>query len=190
VLDASHVVRLGTQVVDEVRRRVQQQTLGHRGHKDDPLYKIRGLLRHGAEHLTDRQRARLDAGLHAGLHAGDPTWEVTVTWQCYQRLRGIYHQPTPAAGRRLAEQVIASPPTCPIPEVARLGRTLRAWRRQVLAYFHTGGVSNGGTEAIHLLVEKTRRLAHGYRNFRNHRLRILLAAPGTRPYRQNGPNHA
>jgi transposase len=37
VLDAFHVVRLGTQVVDEVRRRVQQDTLGHRGYKDDPL---------------------------------------------------------------------------------------------------------------------------------------------------------
>jgi transposase len=43
VLDAFHVVRLGTQVVDEVRRRVQQDTLGRHGHKDDPLYKIRGL---------------------------------------------------------------------------------------------------------------------------------------------------
>src|SRR5687768_18029571 len=30
VLDAFHVVRLGTQVVDEVRRRVQQDTLGRR----------------------------------------------------------------------------------------------------------------------------------------------------------------
>ena len=59
VLDAFHVVRLGTQVVDEVRRRVQQDTLGHRGRKDDPLYKIRGLLRHGVEHLTDRQQAKI-----------------------------------------------------------------------------------------------------------------------------------
>ena len=54
VLDAFHVVRLGTQVVDEVRRRVQQDTLGRRGHKHDPLYKIRGLLRHGVEHLTEK----------------------------------------------------------------------------------------------------------------------------------------
>jgi transposase len=38
VLDAFHVVKLGTQLVDEVRRRVQQETLGHRGHKNDPLY--------------------------------------------------------------------------------------------------------------------------------------------------------
>ena len=72
--------------------------------------------------------------------------------------------------------------TCPIPEVSRLGRTLRAWRTQVLAYFHTRGVSNGGTEAINGVIEKTRRLAHGFRNFDNYRLRLLLAANGRRPY--------
>ncbi|PZS36937.1 MAG: hypothetical protein DLM58_00595 [Pseudonocardiales bacterium] len=37
--------------------------------------------------------------------------------------------------------------------------------------------------------EKTRRLAHGFRNFDNYRLRILLVAEGSRPYRQR-PNHA
>jgi transposase len=178
VLDAFHVVKLGTQVLDEVRRRVQQQTLDRRGHRDDPLYKIRGLLRHGAEHLSPRQIIRLDTG----LVAGDPTWEVTVTWQCYQQLRSIYHAPHPAQGRRRAERVITTLHTCPIPELARLGRTLRAWRHEILAYFHTRGVSNGGTEAINGVIEKTRRLAHGFRNFDNYRLRLLLAANGARPY--------
>jgi len=184
VLDAFHVVRLGTQVVDEVRRRVQQDTLGHRGHKDDPLYKIRGLLRHGAEHLTERQQARLTRC----LDTGDPTGEVDLAWQCYQQLRSIYHA-GPVAGRLIAEQVIASFPSCPIPEVARLGRTLRAWKQQVLAYFDTAGVSNGGTEAINLIVEKVRRLAHGFRDFDHYRLRILLAASGQRAYRTR-PTHA
>jgi len=32
VLDAFHVVKVGTQVVDDVRRRVQQETLDQRGH--------------------------------------------------------------------------------------------------------------------------------------------------------------
>ena len=185
VLDAFHVVRLGTAVVDEVRRRVQQTTLHRRGHRDDPLYKIRGLLRHGAEHLTDKQRARLAAG----LDAGDPDYEVTLAWSCYQQLRAAYAATNPATGRSIAEKVLDSFPSCPIPEVARLGRTLRAWRAQVLAYFTTSGVSNGGTEAINLLIEKTRRLAHGFRNFRHYRLRILLVADGTRPYRQR-PAHA
>jgi transposase len=95
----------------------------------------------------------------------------------------------PAERRALAEKVIASLPTCPIPEVARLGRTPRAWRAQVLAYFDTDGLSNGGTEAINMLIEKARRLAHGYRNFENYRLRMLLApaAPAPRRVRTTGP---
>jgi transposase len=184
VLDAFHVVRLGTQVVDEVRRRVQQDTLGHRGHKDDPLYKIRGLLRHGVEHLTERQQAKISAC----LDAGDPTAEVNVAWQCYQQLRSIYHA-APAKGREIAIKVLDSFHTCPIPEVARLGRTLRAWKTQILAYFDTHGVSNGGTEAINLIIEKVRRLAHGFKDFDHYRLRIMLAADGRRPYRTR-PNHA
>ena len=135
---------------------------GRRGHKDDPLYKIRGLLRRGARTPDRRQQI---VRLNTGLDAGDPDWEVTVAWHCYQQLRSIYQAKQPAEGRRIAEQVIGTFPTCPIPEVARLGRTLRQWRPQVLAYFATSGVSNGGTEAINLLIEKTRRLAHGFRNF-------------------------
>ena len=60
---------------------------------------------------------------------------------------------------------------------------LKAWRQQVLAYFDTSGVSNGGTEAINLIIEKIRRLAHGFRDFDHYRLRILLAASGNRAYR-------
>ena len=79
--------------------------------------------------------------------------------------------------------------SCPIPEVARLGRTLRAWKAQILAYFDTSGVSNGGTEAINLIIEKVRRLAHGFKDFDHYRLRIMLAADGRRPYRTRH-NHA
>ena len=185
VLDAFHVVKLGTQGLDETRRRVQQETLDRRGHKDDPLYKIRGLLRRGREHLSARQVARLEAC----LQSGDPGWEVTLAWHAYQQLRSMYQAGDPAEGRRVAERVIASFPDCPVPEVARLGRTLRQWRTHVLARFDTHRISNGGTEAVNLIIEKTRRLAHGFRTFDHYRLRILLAASGTRTYRR-GPAHA
>jgi transposase len=185
VLDAFHVVKLGTQVVDEVRRRVQQDTLGQRGHRDDPLYKIRGLLRRGREHLSDKQVTKLNSC----LVAGDPGWEVTLAWHAYQQLRSMYQAPTPAEGKRIAGQVISSFHECPIPEVARLGRTLKMWRQHVLARFETHRISNGGTEAVNLLIEKTRRLAHGFRTFEHYRLRILLAASGQRPYRRQ-PTHA
>ena len=62
MLDAFHVVKLGTDAVDACRRRVQQATRGLRGRNGDALYWIRMLLRAGAEELTDRQR-RLAAGI-------------------------------------------------------------------------------------------------------------------------------
>ena len=54
VLDAFHIVKLAADALDEVRRRVQQDTLGHRGRKGDPLYQIRLLLRasHTQAHPT------------------------------------------------------------------------------------------------------------------------------------------
>jgi transposase len=170
VLDPFHVVKLGFDMLDQVRRRTQQQTLGRRGHKDDPLYAVRRLLRHGADHLTERQRLRLDTA----LVAGDPSGEVTVAWRIAQDLRAIYHAPNAAEGRRRARRLLAILPGCPIPEAARLGRTLRAWKIEFLGYFDTAGVSNGPTEALNLLIEKVRRIGHGFRNFANYRLRLLL----------------
>ncbi len=79
---------------------------------------------------------------------------------------------------RAAERVIASFPSCPIPEIARLGRTLKQWREPFLAYFTTGGASNGGTEAVNGLIELHRRVARGFRNLKNYRLRMLLIGGG------------
>lgn len=54
VLDAFHVVKLATQAVDDVRRPVQQDIHGPRGRKNDPLYRIRNILRASQENLTAR----------------------------------------------------------------------------------------------------------------------------------------
>jgi transposase len=43
VADPFHVVRAANERLDEVRRRVQNETLGHRGRKSDPLYHTRRL---------------------------------------------------------------------------------------------------------------------------------------------------
>jgi len=76
VLDPFHVVRLGLAAVDDVRRRVQQHTLGHRGRNRDPLYGIRRVLRRHRTRLSTKARARLEAG----LIAGDPDGETTLAW--------------------------------------------------------------------------------------------------------------
>jgi transposase len=170
VLDAFHVTALGMKVVDEVRRRVQQDTLGRRGHKDDPLYQIRRVLRRRADRLTPSAMARLDAA----LAAGDPDGEVSVAWWAAQHLCLAYAKTDLAAGRVHADGLIDDFLDCPVPEVARLGRTLAVWRKEFLAYFDTNRASNGPTEAVNLLVEKIRRIGHGYRRFDHYRLRLLL----------------
>jgi hypothetical protein len=81
-------------------------------------------------------------------------------------------------GRRIAEQILAAFPTCPIPEIKRLGNTLKQWREAFLAYFDTGRARNGGTEAINGLIELHRRIARGFRNRDNYRLRMLLIDGG------------
>ncbi len=170
VLDPFPVVKLGNQAVDEVRRRVQQEIHGHRGRSGDPLYGIRNVLRCGEEKLTDKQQARLATA----FAADERHVEVEVAWRCAQQLRAAYTAERLRAGRTIAEQVLASFPTCPIPEIRRLGKTLKQWREAFLAYFDTCRASNGGTEAINGLIELHRRIARGFRNRANYRLRMLL----------------
>ena len=121
VLDAFHVTKLGYQALDEVRRRVQQATTGHRGRKGDPLFGVRRLLTTGVERLSERQQARIAKA----FNDGDPDDEVFVAWQCVQQLRDAYHAPKLLDGLRQALRLVRTLPSCPIPEIARLGRTLR-----------------------------------------------------------------
>ena len=59
VADPFHVVKLANTALDEVRRRVQNETLGHRGRKDDPLYRCRRKLMMADERLDDTSRSKL-----------------------------------------------------------------------------------------------------------------------------------
>ncbi|MEO6712183.1 MAG: ISL3 family transposase [Mycobacteriales bacterium] len=170
VLDAFHVTRLGFAAVDDVRRRVQQQTTGHRGRKDDPLFTIRRLLRRGYDNHTERSFARL----LAGLDAGDVDGQIGAAWIAAQDLRLLYRCPTRDQAEEALFQWMVHCADSGVPELVRLARTIDSWREELLAYFDTGGVSNGPTEAMNLLIKKVKRTGHGFRNFENYRLRLLL----------------
>jgi hypothetical protein len=164
-----HAVALARCAVDDVRRRVQNETLGHRGRKGDPLYGIRRLLLVGAERLGERGWARLAAG----LAAGDPDGEVAAAVLAKELLRETYAAAEPRQARRCLVAFYQWCADAEVPELTRLATTISAWEAEVLAY-HTTGVSNGPTEAVNLLIEKVRRIGHGFRNFANYRLRLLL----------------
>jgi transposase len=59
IADPFLVVKLANFVLDEVRRRVQNDTLGHRGRKTDPLYRCRKLMTLAHERLDDTANAKL-----------------------------------------------------------------------------------------------------------------------------------
>lgn len=171
VLDAFHVTRLGFAAVDDVRRRVQQETFGHRGRKGDPLYGIRRLLRRAAAHLSETAWTRLLAGLDAG---DTDDQQVARTWIAAQDLREIYRAPDRDRARRALERWYWHCATAGVPELVRLATTISNWQDEFLAYFDTDGTSNGPTEAINLLVKRIKRVGFGFRNLCNYRLRLLL----------------
>jgi transposase len=170
VVDHFHAIRLANMVVDQARRRTQQATLGHRGRKKDPLYRIRKLLLTAQEQLTQRGRGRL----RTGLAAGDPTGEVAAAWQGKELLRAVYAAVDVAAARAALDRFYHWADGVGVAELSRLARTVRAWEAEILAFHTTGGCSNGPTEAVNLLIKKVKRVGHGFRNFANYRLRLLL----------------
>ena len=68
VVDHFHAIRLANAAIDDCRRRVQQERLGHRGRKGDPLYRGRRVFLTAYEHLTDERLA----WMFELLAAGDP----------------------------------------------------------------------------------------------------------------------
>lgn len=184
VADPFHVVRIGNRCVDQVRRRVQNETLGHRGRKADPLYRIRKLLLAGHERLDERGRDRV----LLGLRIGDPHDELLGAWLAKESVRDIYltdHRPD---AELLIDKAIAGCADDEVPEIRSLGKTLASWRTEILAH-HDTGASNGPTEGLNLCVKKVKRFGHGFRSFENYRLRVLLHTGGiTWPNRPRPPH--
>jgi transposase len=123
---------------------------------------------------ADRLSVKARARLQAGLIAGDPDGEVTLAWTVAQDLMNLYQLDDPDQAHTQAEQLISDLRDCPIPELARLGRTLHAWRAELRAHFEHPTVSNGPTENLNLKIKNIKRTARGYRNFNHYRLRLLL----------------
>jgi transposase len=191
VMDCFHAVALANRTVDAVRRRVQQEVLGHRGRRHDPLYRIRRVTLVGAERLNQRGWAKLIAG----HEAGDPSGHLAAAWLAKELLRTVYAARTPEAARRaLTRFYTHCADRSQVPELVTLATTISTWEPQVLAYHHTARASNGPTEAVNLLIEKVRRIGHGFRNFDNYRLRLLLTCgikwEAPKSHDSEDPNHA
>jgi transposase len=176
VADVFHVVGVASRVLDKCRRRVQNETMGHRGRTGEPLYGARKLL------LMAPERRALSAGADAKLDRllaiGDPQGQVREAMLFRECVRDLY---TCWGDVELAEKMIDSIiDDCndsTVKEINGLGRTLKQWRNAILTW-HSTGASNGPTEALNSVMKRIRRIATGFKNFSHYRTRILLATGG------------
>lgn len=169
VVDHFHIVRLANTALDEVRRRVQHDTLGHRGHKDDPLYRIRRRLLCAHERLADGAFDRV----LAWLDRGDPDGEVSAAYLAKELLREAYQATDAMHARRQLVAFYQHVADVEVPELTRLATTISQWEPELLRW-HTTGLSNGRVEGTNLVVKNTKRSGFGFRNFANYRHRVLL----------------
>lgn len=169
VVDHFHAVKLANTAIDDVRRRVQQETTGHRGHKGDPLYRARRVFLTGFERLSDKRVT----WMMEMLAQGDPDGYVGAAILAKELLREVYSAHGEAHARRRLMVFFEHCVDAEVPELLRLARTVDRWRDEILAYHATKGASNGRVENLHMLTEKIRRNAHGFTNHDNYRRRLI-----------------
>ena len=160
--------------LDEVRRRVQNETMGHRGWRNDLLYRARKLFIRGDERLDERGRQKL----MEALRRGDPFDEVVGAWLAKEACRSIYMQDDVAEAAAILDDTIAGCLEDPAAEIRTFGRTLSRWREEILNH-HRTGASNGPTEGTNFCAKQVKRAGRGFIRFENYRLlRVLLYAGG------------
>ena len=105
-----------------------------------------------------------------------PKGEVAEAWRAKEVVRSIYAHTDPIVAGEWVDDIARYflDRNCP-PEVHALGRTIGRWREQIVAW-HWSQVTNGPTEAANNLIERIKRVAFGFMNFDNYRIRALLYA--------------
>ena len=96
VMDPFHVVRLAGDKVTKCRQRLQIETTGRRGRREDPLYKNRKTMLTRDSLLTEEQKARLD-----DLWAFDEDYQpLHQAYLVYQRVIDAYEMKNRCQAKR------------------------------------------------------------------------------------------
>jgi transposase len=175
VVDHFHVVKLATDTVAEVRRRVTTTLRGRRGRRNDPEWDIRNLLRRNREDLSPKAFAKLWNTL---VDLGEPGITILKTWIAKDLLRRLLalagtHPDRSVISHRLTK-FYAWCADAGIAELERLADTISTWWSAIEAFIHTK-ITNAKSEGYNRVVKLDARNAYGYRNPANQRLRTRCA---------------
>jgi len=162
VVDKFHLIRHINGALDKVRSRLQG---GNSRGKRRELFNSRYTLLKGAERLTDAERERLNR-----LFPFYP--ELREAWVLKESFRGWYK----TADKNGAEEILGlleeNIAYGSLPEFKEVLHTLTNWREEILSYFDYR-ITNGFVEGKNNRIKTIKRMAYGYRNMANFRLRIL-----------------
>jgi len=159
VADKFHVLRLIVPALCRYRRLIA-------GSRNDAY--LRRLLLRNERSLKPWWRTRLHRWLeqHPVLHQ---LYEAKEALHRFYRIRGSRRAKHALTG--ITDALARSD----VPELVTLRKTLLKWRREILAYFYSGRLTNARTEGFNAKAKLVKRRAYGYRNFENYRLRLLNA---------------
>lgn len=172
VVDHFHLVRLGNQVVTEVRQRVARDRHGRRGRRVDLAWAHRTLLLRAGDRLSKRALAKL----MQVLARDDPTNEIGAAWGCKELLRQLLAAPADRADIRARLWAFYDAcATADMPETTRLATTIETWWPEIEAFLTTK-ITNARTEGGNRMIKQVKRVACGFANQANYERRILLHA--------------
>ena len=131
VADPFHLVKLANTKLDECRRRVQNETLGHRGRKDDPLYRCPAPAHQGRR--TPR-RPRPHQAARAARGRRPSTARSAPPGTPRKSSASIYDHHDPDLAAEFVTRLGRRPPrpSRARPRSAQLGRTILRWRDQIV----------------------------------------------------------
>lgn len=153
VADKFHVIALASRALQEVH--------GERRRRGN----IAWLLQRGVERLPQADRARLVDALQTDRG-------LRTAWMLKEELRGLYRATTIAQADERLDRWLAEAAASGLAPFVRTARTLRAWRKELLAYWQHR-ITNALVEGKHNRVKVLKRRAYGYRNDRVFQFRIL-----------------
>ena len=122
-VDAFHLVKLGNDMLTEVRQRLTQLTHGRRGRGTDPVWANRRLLLRAGDSLSDRGRARLGTV----FAIDDPTGRLRAAWQVKEQLRALLATGSLADAVAEKDRMRVLVESAGQPETSRLWRTICRW---------------------------------------------------------------
>jgi transposase len=162
VADKFHVLMHIHRALDQVRTSLQPQ----KGKKGE-LFRARYLLLTGTERLTAERQVRL-----MGILERYPL--LRSAWALKESFRDWYRCPSRAEAEMRLNLWENSVKEQGIGPFRALLPMLRIWRKEILNYFDHP-YTNGFLEGKNNRIKVIKRVAYGYRNTANFRLRILLS---------------